>query len=56
VAGNLTAIRSAYATVLAHRWLLFDVGGTVGASVMAAMALVVTLRHTGQLYREEPLP
>jgi hypothetical protein len=28
----------------------------IAASVMVAMALVITVRHTAELYRQEPLP
>lgn len=54
-AGTLAALRSPYATVFGHRVLLFDLGGTIGTLGMAAMALAVTVRHTAQLYRQEPL-
>jgi len=53
--GNLAALRSPYSTVLGHRLLLFDLGGTIAAVVMAAMAIGVAVRHTAQLYRQEPL-
>jgi archaetidylinositol phosphate synthase len=53
--GNLALLRSPYATVFGHRLLLFDLGGAIGAAGMFAMAIAVTLRHTAQLYREEPL-
>ena len=56
VLGNLALLRSPYATVFGHRMLLFDLGGTVAAAAMFAIAIAVTLRHTAQLYREEPLP
>jgi hypothetical protein len=36
--------------------LLFDVGGAIAAAGMFAMAILVTVRHTAQLYRQEPLP
>jgi hypothetical protein len=35
--------------------LLFDLGGMIGTLGMAGMALAVTVRHTAQLYRMEPL-
>ena len=54
--GNVALLRSLYATVFGHRWLLFDVGGAIASVGMFAMALVVTVRHTVQLYKEEPLP
>jgi archaetidylinositol phosphate synthase len=36
--------------------LLFDLGGTIAAVSMLAMVIAVTVRHTAQLYRQEPLP
>jgi phosphatidylglycerophosphate synthase len=53
--GSLAALRSPYSTVLGHRVLLFDLGGAVAAVGMGAMAVRVTLHHTAQLYRQEPL-
>jgi hypothetical protein len=35
--------------------LLFDLGGAIAAACMFATAILLTLRHTAQLYREEPL-
>jgi phosphatidylglycerophosphate synthase len=55
IAGNLALLRSSYATVLRHRLLLFDLGGTIAAAVMFGVAIVVALRHTAELYRQEPL-
>ena len=56
IAGNAALLRSPWATVFGHRWLLFDVGGAMGAAAMLAMAVGVTVRHTAELYRQEPLP
>jgi len=56
ILGNLAALRSPYATLFGHRMLLFDLGGTIGAACMVAMAISITLRHTAELYRQEPLP
>ena len=56
ILGNLALLRSPYATVLGHRMLLFDLGGAIAAVCMFAMALMITVRHTAQLYRQEPLP
>jgi phosphatidylglycerophosphate synthase len=53
--GNLAALRSPYSTVFGHRVLLFDLGGTIAAASMAAIAIGVAVRHTAQLYRQEPL-
>ncbi len=55
IAGNLALLRSPYSIVFGHRLLLFDLGGSIAAGCMAATALLVTLRHTAQLYREEPV-
>ena len=54
--GNVALLRSLYATVFGHRWLLFDVGGVIASVGMFAMTIVVAARHTMQLYCEEPLP
>jgi phosphatidylglycerophosphate synthase len=54
--GNLALLRSPYATIFGHRMLLFDLGGTIAASGMFAMAVTVAARHTAELYRQEPLP
>jgi archaetidylinositol phosphate synthase len=56
IIGNLALMRSPYATIFGCRLLLFDVGGAIGAAVMFAMAIAITLRHTAELYRQEPLP
>jgi archaetidylinositol phosphate synthase len=54
--GNLALLRSPWSTVFGHKLLLFDIGGTIAAIGMFSMAILTTLRHTAQLYREEPLP
>jgi len=56
IAANLRLLHSPYATVFGHRWLLLDVGGVIGAAAMLTMAIRVSVRHTRQLYRQEPLP
>jgi phosphatidylglycerophosphate synthase len=56
IVGVAAALRSEWATVFGHRMLLFDVGGAVAAATMLAMAIGVTVRHTAELYRQEPLP
>ena len=56
VIGNLALLRSPYSTLFGRKMLLFDLGGTIAAVGMFAMAIVVTMRHTAQLYRQEPLP
>lgn len=56
IVGNLALLRNPYATILGHKILLFDLGGAIAAIGMFAMAILVTLRHTAELYRQEPLP
>jgi archaetidylinositol phosphate synthase len=56
ILGNLALLHSPYATIDHHRMLLFDIGGAIGAVVMFAMAIVITARHTAELYQQEPLP
>jgi archaetidylinositol phosphate synthase len=56
IIGNLALLRSPYATLFGHRMLLFDLGGSIAAASMFAMALAVSVRHTAELYRQEPLP
>lgn len=56
IIGNVSLLHSPYSTLFGHKMLLFDLGGTIAAVCMFAMAIFVTLRHTVQLYREEPLP
>jgi archaetidylinositol phosphate synthase len=56
IAGNVALLRSPYSTLFGHRMLLFDLGGVIAVVGMFAMVIFVTVRHTLQLYREEPLP
>jgi archaetidylinositol phosphate synthase len=54
IIGNVALLRSPWSTVFGHRLLLFDLGGTIATVCMVAMAIIVTARHTRQLYCEEP--
>jgi archaetidylinositol phosphate synthase len=56
IVGNLALLHSPYATLFGHRILLFDLGGSIATISMFALAIIVTLRHTARLYRQEPLP
>ena len=56
ITGNLALVRSPYSIIFGHRFLLFDIGGVIASICMFATAIALTLRHTAQLYREEPLP
>jgi hypothetical protein len=55
IIGNLALLHSPYATVMGHRLLLFDLGGTIAAAAMFVMAIAIAARHTAELYRQEPL-
>jgi phosphatidylglycerophosphate synthase len=55
IAGVAAAMHSPYSTIFGYRMLLFDLGGAIAAIGMFAMAVVVTIRHTAELYRQEPL-
>jgi phosphatidylglycerophosphate synthase len=55
ILGNLALLRSPYSTVFGHTLLLFDLGGTIAAVCMFVTAIVLAVRHTAQLYRDEPL-
>lgn len=56
VIGNFALLRNPYATLFGQKVLLFDLGGSIAAVSMFVMAVVITIRHTAQLYRQEPLP
>lgn len=56
IIGNFALLRSPYATIFGYKFLLFDLGGVIAVVCMAAMVVLLTIRHTAQLYREEPLP
>ena len=55
IVGNLASLRSPYSTIFGHTMLLFDLGGVIAAVCMFGTGIVLTVRHTAQLYREEPL-
>jgi phosphatidylglycerophosphate synthase len=56
IIGNLRLLHSPYSTVFGHKVLLFDLAGAIAAAIMFATAIVITVRHTAELYRQEPLP
>ena len=56
IAGAVALLHSPWTTLFGHRFLLFDLGGTVAICGMSSIALAVALRHTRQLYRAEPIP
>ena len=56
VIGSVRLIFSPWAHLAGHKFLLFDVGGVIAIGGMLAMMVYLAVRHTIQLYREEPLP
>jgi len=56
ILGNLAVLRSPWSVVFGHRFLLFDLGGAISAAAMLTLAILVTIRHTAELFRQEPLP
>jgi len=49
--GNLAMLR--WAWVIHGRYRLFDIGGAIGLAVMTLMLVVVSVKNTVRLYREE---
>jgi archaetidylinositol phosphate synthase len=56
IVGNLALLRSAYSTLFGHTVLLFDLGGAIATVCMVGMVITLAVRHSAELYREEPLP
>lgn len=54
--GTLALLFHPHTTLFGRSYLLFDVGGVIASGGMAWMMLVTTLRHGGELYRQERLP
>jgi archaetidylinositol phosphate synthase len=55
ILGNLALLRSPYSTIFGHKMLLFDVGGTIATVCMFTTVILLTVQHTAQLYRDDPL-
>lgn len=55
VAGNLALLRRPWVTMIGRRFLLFDVGGVIAATSMTIMLVVTIVRHTLNLYDQEPI-
>ena len=53
--GNFALFFWPHVQVLGREFLLFDVGGAIGAGGMMAMAVVAACQHTCQLYKQERL-
>ncbi len=55
IAGSITAIYRPVVTIAGNRFLLFDVGGVIGAACMLFALLWSVAKHGAQLYRAEPV-
>ena len=55
VIGTLALYFHPHAHLFGREWLLFDVGGLIGAVGMLVLAAAATIRHTMELYRKERL-
>jgi len=53
--GNLALLRSPYSHIFGHRILLFDLGGAIATIGMLGMVVATAMRHTVELYHQEPL-
>ena len=55
--GNIALyLRGPFANLGGSRFLLFDVGGVIGAASLTLVLIVSVIRHTRTLYRLETLP
>jgi len=54
--GNLALFYRPVVHLFGGSYLLFDVGGVIGAAGMALMLLAAVAKHTAALYRAEPVP
>ena len=54
--GNAFAFSKPTATIAGHEFLLFDVGGVIGAISLAFTLLFSAVSNTRKLYQMEPLP
>ena len=52
--GNVALFYRPIVTLFGHKYLLFDVGGSIGIAGMLLMFVWAAARHTLHLYREEP--
>jgi phosphatidylglycerophosphate synthase len=53
--GNAVLIFKSEAILIGKRFLIFDVGGTIGAVAMLGVLVYSVVKNTRRLYREEPL-
>jgi hypothetical protein len=52
----LQLLRSPAVDILGSRWLLFDLGGTVGIIGLIGTFVISAIANVRKLYKEEPLP
>jgi phosphatidylglycerophosphate synthase len=55
IVGTMALYFHPQAHLLGHDFLLFDIGGVIGATGMVVLAVAATVRHTAELYGKEPL-
>jgi archaetidylinositol phosphate synthase len=55
IAGNIAVLYRPVVTLLGNRYLLFDVGGVIGAAGMLLAFLWSAVKHGAELYRAETL-
>jgi phosphatidylglycerophosphate synthase len=55
-AGTLQLLNSPWSTIVGHRFLLFDIGLTLGAIGILVTFVVAAIQNTRKLYALEPLP
>ena len=53
--GTLQLMRTPWSTIAGHRFLLFDIGVTIGACAVLLTFIVAAVTNTMKLYRLEPL-
>jgi hypothetical protein len=54
--GTLRLLWSDYVTIAGSRYLLFDVGGVIGAACLIVVFVISAVSNAVLLYRAEPLP
>ena len=53
--GNITLLFHPMAHAHGHMFRLFDIGGVIAVAGMGVMLIVSAVRHTAQLYSQEPI-
>jgi phosphatidylglycerophosphate synthase len=56
IVGNIALHYRPTVGIFGHRYLLFDVGGAIGALGMGSVLITAIVRHTAALYRSERIP